>query len=524
MDVRAALLFAMLFTVACDAKGSRDTSPSLKEVSAQIDAGQKDRAERLLLDLNQSSPGDAQVMALLARINYLRAVGGRAHYEGMPPMDWDRNLMSSAEDWARRATETDPLHANGWVVYAQIRHAQFRSKEALEMLDRAESLDPTSKKLRLRKGTVLRTIGHDKSDMSLLKRALDEYRKVIEGEIDTGEERLAASEIAEIQGVLGEYASGVDYIAQALVTAQGSERATLFDRRAKLHVHAGHADAAIADSRTALDQMDFGVGRTTLTLGLLLKAGLAMRDAGAAEAAPFLSEAMQTGVSIGSQLEFLSSKPTTFPALYAVLGPDLNKQGGREAVAKVVGGSAAFITADDLQRLQSMGVNFNHADPHYGTLLQRAIAADNVEAVRTLLGMDVDTRIPHPNGSSLLEATLVGTSPARTEIRRLVLTKVGEPRGWKEPAVDMPKKGQWYRTTRTIGLNDHGQPALKANQIVLIGGWCFFRDRTDVCLTAYSAPDRYLATVSIPLAQLDDLNAFEEVDAPDTSGLTRPSD
>jgi tetratricopeptide (TPR) repeat protein len=518
MDVRSLLLLAILLPAACDAKQAGPARPSLAEIAATIDSGHGDSVEALLLKLNQDDPRNAEVMAQLARIDYLRAVDGLAQVHGMPPMGWDPGLMGSAERWAQQSTEADPRHANAWVVYAQIRHAQFRSEEALTMLDRAELLDPSNKKLRLRKGAVLRVLATQRDDPPLLRTALAEYGKVIEGGIDTGEERLAASELAEIHGVLGEHEVGIDYLSRALRTSQGSERAFLLDRRARLHLETGRADAAVDDSRTALEQMSFGVGRTTLTQGLLVKAGLAMRDGGPEQAAPFVADILRTGASPGSQLRLLASMPATFPALYGVLVPDLIDQGGRDAVAKVVGESAAFVSPDDLRRLQSSGVDLNHLDPRNGTLLQRAIAADNVAAVRVLLDMGVDTRVSHPNGRSLLETTLVGTGPARKEIRKLVLAKVGKPRGWNEPAVDLPKKGHWYRTTRAIGRDDGTRRALSANQTVLAGSTCFFEDRPDLCLTFHSAPGRYLATVAIPMSQLDDLNALEEVPAPDASG------
>ncbi|MBD9477667.1 tetratricopeptide repeat protein [Pseudoxanthomonas sp. PXM02] len=514
MDVRSLFLLALLLPTACDAKQTGSEQPSLAEIAATIDSGQGDSVEALLLRLNREDPRNAEVMAQLARIDYLRAVEGLAQVNGMPPMGWDPDLMASAERWAQQSTEADPRHAIAWVVYAQIRHAQFRTEEALAMLDRAELLDPSNRKLRLRKGAVFRVLANERGDPALLRSALTEYRKVIVGDIDTGEERLAASELAEIHGALGEHEVGIDYLSRALLSSQGSERAFLLDRRAKLHLEKGQVDAAVEDSRTALEQTNFGVGRATLTQGLLVKAGLAMRDGGPEQAAPFVADMLRTGESPGAQLRLLASMPATFPALYGVLVPDLIDQGGRDAVAKVVGEAAAFIAPDDLRRLQSSGVNLNYLDPRNGTLLQRAIAADNVAAVRALLEMGVDTRVAHPSGRSLLETTLVGTGSARKEIRTLVLAKVGKPHDWNEPAVDLPKKGQWYRTTRAIGQDDGIRRVLSANQTVLGGDACFFEDRPDLCLTFYSAPGKYLATVAIPMSQLDDLNALEEVAAP----------
>ena len=508
-SIFASLVLLLAFTTTVCQAGS--LSGELSRISDQIDEGYGDDVESALLSLRKQNPKDPEVPTLLARIEYLRSLSDLANIPGMPLTGWDEARMDAAERWIREAIELDPKHANAWVVYGQTNYARNHLAESLEMLEKAEALDPSSVKLRLRKGATLRSLAWYRGDNTLLDAAASEYQRAIIGKTDDGNERLAASELGEIFRTMGEFDKSLRYLTDALATSEGSEKAFMFDKRAETHLFAGDVDAAIADSHAALDILDFGVGRTKLAMALLVKSGVAMRDGDSASATSHAMEAFQTGVDI-RLLHLLNHSPKTFPAVYAFLEPNMKSAGGDKLADSALCGASEFISKTDLLRLKALGADLDFVDPQQGTLLHCAIMANNVAAVGTLLELGADTNIRHPDGRNLLETTLIGTSPARREIRRLVLAKVGTPAGWKDPEVDLPVKNHWYKAERRIGSAT--QKVIEAGSTLLVDGGCSFQNSTDICLSFDTKPGEYFGTVAIPLAQLEDLKALREVPAP----------
>jgi len=515
MLVRFSILLSVLalIPVACTVNAAQ---PTLAWIAAQVDEGNGDSVEPLLLELLAANPGDAEAMTQLARIEYIRATDGRAQPVSGFMMNFDPAHMDAAERWAERAVAANPKHANAWIAYGQIKNARMQPEESLKMLERAESLDPRSIKLRLRKGATLRSLAEYTGDRSLLGAAAHEFSLAIKGPVDDDNEVLASQQLAQLYAGNGQYQQALETLSKALRFAKGNDRAFLLDDRAKAHLDAGQVDLALEDSRAALDIVDFGVGRTTLAYGLMVKAGLAMREGDSKQAASFARRAEQSGVSPRQIMPLLASKPGTFPAIYAALLPGMKARGGDRLAAGAIGESAWFVSADDLRKLHALGVDFGNADEHFGTLLHRAIQYDNVEAVRALLELGVDTSVRHPNGATLLETALVGTSPKRQEIRRLVLAKVGAPEGWKDPGVDMPVEGRWYRAERQIGvIGNPGNKRIEAGMTLLSKGRCWStQPPPTICLTFDSRPNVYFGTVSIPLSSVEDLKALREVAAP----------
>lgn len=510
-----AIFAPTLFALACLApSGCRAEKPNndLPSIAHAIDEGEGDLVEPVLLTLHEQRPKDAEVLSLLARIEYLRAVDGLAQYPGMPPSGWDRERMEAAERWIRQAVEANPRHANAWVVYGQIQYARSRLAESLEMLDRAESLDPTSVKLRLRKGATLRALATYRGEDALLDAAAQQYARVIHGRIDDGNERLAASELAEIASARGDYDKAIEYLTKSIATSEGSETAFLLDKRAKDHLFAGHVDLALTDIDDALDRLDFDVGRDTLAMVRLVQSGIAMRDGDAGSSFSHLREVFEMSLDPDRILPVLVGNAKTFPAVYALFEPHLKAAGGSAKASSLLCGAVSFLGDEDLRRLKSLGADLNVVDQGSGTLLHCAVEANNVAAVRTLLDLGVDTGIRHPDGSTLLERTLVGTSPARREIRKLVLAKVGTPAGWQEPDVDLPLTGHWYSVDRDIGAE--GGKRFPAGTTMLAKGNCSIRGRSDVCIVFYTKPETFYGTVLIPLSRLSDLKSLHEVPPP----------
>jgi tetratricopeptide (TPR) repeat protein len=430
-------------------------------------------------------------------------------------MGWNPTHMDASERWARLAVEADPDHANAWVVYGQVKYARQELDESLKMLTHAETLDPSSAKLRLRKGATLRALSETRGGHALLVASAKEFQQAIHGKVDDGNELLAASELADIFSKLGEQDKALDYSSQAMAWAKGNSKAFLLDRRANIHLMAGDTDAALADSEAALSILDFGVGQQTLTNILLVKAGMAVRDGRTAEIQPLVDRAQATGADPWRYLDLLVSQPATFPAVHVFVDPEAKGNARAQKISRMLVLAGDFISASDVQRLHRMGIEFHAQDEFRGTILHRAIQANNVGAVKELLDLDADATIPYPGGRTSLELAMTGTSAERKEIRRLILAKTGTPQGWKEPDVDLPLAGHWYAADRAIGTTDGQYSALPAGKVVLVEtSDCTFLDRTDICLELLERPGTRFGTIAIPLSKLDDLKALKPVPAP----------
>lgn len=513
MFYRLTFFFALVLPAAgCHAQAE----PSLAEIAEAVDDGQRERVEPILLAMHAADPSNAEVLAQLTRIEYLRALGNNAQPSDGLGMRFDPTHMAAAERWAKLAVAADPNHANAWIAYSQILIAREQLNESLEMLARAEALDPESVKLRLRKGAALRALAAYTGDKSKLEEAAREYQRAIKGRVDDGNEATAAMAAASIYTDQREFAKAVDLLTQAIKASEGSSLAFALERRARTHLTAGDVDASLADSRAALEVMSFGVAMATLVDGMLVKAGLAMRDEGEAAARPYIEPLAEAGVNPVQNMDLLANRATTFPALFALLSPPWRDAGGRQAAARFVGESAHFVTAADLRKLQALGVDFDAVDEMRGTLLHRAIANNNVEAVRELLVLGADATIPLPSRVTTLQSAATGTSPERKEIRRLLLKKLGTPKGWKELDVDLPVAGRWYRADRRVGVGqDYGRKPFEAGMTLLSGGTCSVPDGPFLCLVFHAKPGEFHSTVLVPFDRLEDLKALHEVPAPE---------
>lgn len=501
----------LLLLLAAVAFGATQRQPTLAQIAHEVDEGNGDAMEHVLLQLHESEPGDAEVMTQLARIEYLRATSKRSQPVSGFPMNWDGEHMAAAERWAKQAVAANPRHANAWVAYGQIKNAQMQPRESLEMLERAESLDPSNSKLRLRKGATYRALAASEGDPSFLQSAAREFSLVIDGPVDSGAERLAAQQLGQLYGSLGDHEKALQILSSSLETSQGSERAFLLDDRAKVYLDAGQVDLALADSREALEIIDFGVGRWTLACGLLVKAGLVVRDGNAADAAAIVQQFEETRISPMEIVPLLASKPGTFAATYALLAPDLKARGGDRIATNALGQAAGFISPADIGRLQALGVDIDHVDGDGFTLLHHAIRADNIDAVRTLLdlGADISDR------DHLLNTALVGSSPRRQEIRRLVMSKLGVAEASGNRVAGMPIPGRWYHAERSIGeAGDPGGKIVQAGMTLLAANECTSIRPATLCLAFFTRPGVFFGTVSLPLSKAGDLTGLREVPAP----------
>lgn len=487
----------------------------LREIADAFEQGQENQIEAKLRALQAKYTESADLQALLARLEYSQAVAGRAQPTDKSRLNFDWPLMRSADQWAVRATETNPELAEAWRMRGRTALALGDPRQSLAYMERAEALQPDSALMRLHKGDTLQAMASYTGDNVYLGKALVEYGRAIQPPPDTRLEFIALRQVGEIQANLGNHDEAIGALTRAISGFKGSDLAFTLDLRARVNLDAGRVDAAIADSRAALDVMVFQVALHTLADALLVKGGVAVRNGKEVLAAPYLEEFLSIAGEPTEHAHHLADGKNTFPAVYALFAEPMRRGQWDRVVPDTLPGAAAFIGASDLRALASRGLRFDGGDQATSQLLFGAVANDNVEAVRELLAKGANTTVRREDGATLLDAARIGTQPARAEIRRLLLARMGRPPGWTDTPVDLPTPGRWYRAERTIGAKEQpNDKQIEAGMVLMAGSQCSTPGRPYTCFTFYTAPEKYYGTIKVPIASPEDFNALREVEAP----------
>lgn len=130
----------------------------LKEIADAFEQDQESRTEAQLRALQAKHPESAELQALLARLEYAQAISGRSQPIDKSRLNFDGPLMRSAEQWAIRATETNPDLAEAWRMRGRVALALGDPRQSLAYLERAEALQPDSALIRLHKGDTLQAM------------------------------------------------------------------------------------------------------------------------------------------------------------------------------------------------------------------------------------------------------------------------------------------------------------------------------------------------------------------------------
>jgi len=488
---------------------------ALKEIAEAFEQGQEDRVEAQLRELQAKHPESAELQTLLARLEYGQAIAGRSQPIDKSLMNFDWPLMRAADRWATQATDTDPELADAWLIRGRTALALTDPRKSLEFLARAETLEPDSVRLRLYKGETLRAMATYTGKDVHLSAALVEYERAVRPPVDSRLEYVALRQMGEIHAALGDHAKAIDHLTLAIAGFEGRDLAFALESRARIKLEAGRVDASIADSRAALEILNFPVAAHTLADALLVKAGLAVRSGNEALAAPYLKEFFTIEQDPTEHAGQLATGKNTFPAIFALFAAPMREAHWDRMVPDTLVGAADFVTAGDLRALASRGVRFDGGDQLTANLLFRAVASNNVDAVRELLAQGADTSVRREDGTTLLDAARIGTQPPRAEIRRLLLARMGRPPGWTDTPVDLPKPGHWYRAERTIGEKvNPNDKQFEAGMVLLAGNQCSTPGRPYSCFSFYTAPEKYFGTIKVPIASPEDFNALREVEAP----------
>ena len=475
-----------------------------------------ERVEAELRALNKRFPENPKLLTFLARLEYNHAVRGRSQPLDKLDVNHDPRHMDEAHVWATQALAVDPDSVDALTVSARVALARGLRQQALDHLQRAETLAPDNAPMRLLKADVLWSMATYTGEDTYLAQALQEYEGVLKEPIDSRDEFIALRQMGELSAAMGDADKGIRYVTRAIDGFKGQDQAFALESRARIKLYAGRADAAIKDAEAALAVVRFGVAAHTLADAHLVRAGQAMKNGDEATAARHLEALLAYDSDPTSHVNRLAGKKHTFPAVYAMYAAPMRKQHWDRVVPEALGEAAEFITAGDLRKLKTLGVRFDAGDAATNTLLFHAIWYDNVEAVRTLLALGADTSVRKDDGSTLLDAARIGTQPKRQEIRRILLAKMGRPPGWTDVPVDMPKRGHWYQAERTVGVADSpNQKVFEKGMVLLAAGRCSTPGRPFTCYTFYSAPDKYYGTILVPISSPEDYNALREVEAPE---------
>ncbi len=487
----------------------------MQAIEDALSQRQGDRIEPRLRELHGQFPSNARILTFLARLEYGRATNGRPQARDKMFVDFEEAHMSAAERWAEQAVAADPELANAWLARSRVALARGQIQNGLEMLDRAEALDPDSVMLRLDKGNALLAMATYTGDDVHYPLAIKEYERVLREPIDSRDEVIALRQLGEIWSVVGDDRKAMAYLSRAIDGFEGQDRAFTLESRARLHLEAGRPDAAIKDSTAALEIVRFGVAAHTLADAHLVKAGLAMKNGNEAGAMPHLKALFAYDGDPTSHVNRMAARATTFPAVYAMFAAPMREQHWDRLVPEALGESAYFIKAKDLRQLNALGVVFDAGDKATTTLLFGAIRYNNAEAIRALLALGADTSVRREDGASLLDAARIGSQPARKEIRQMLLAKMGRPEGWTDVPVDLPKPGHWYKADRTVGVADEPRnKVFEAGMTLLAGNQCSTPGRPFTCFSFYTAPDAYFGTILVPVSSPEVFNALREVEGP----------
>ena len=119
------------------------------------------RARRSAAAAVELDPGLAQPYASLALVAFL--------------FDWD---WRRAEELFLRSFEKDPTYAQARHWYAMLLTARRRFDEAVEQIDEAQRLDPGSRIITVKRGTVLTAAGHFASAEEQLRLAIERFPRM----------------------------------------------------------------------------------------------------------------------------------------------------------------------------------------------------------------------------------------------------------------------------------------------------------------------------------------------------------
>jgi len=379
------------------------------EARAQLDewTGQGDRLAKAMDGLNRvlkANPKNVQAHIEMARF-HIKA--GFINYRNFQP-----GSLQSAESELRRALQADPNSADTYVLLGHLYYLMNASKEAVKVLEKAETIGTDNPWLYLNRAEALVDL-HRLDEAEVQLRKLETRYTAVTNPprnvVGTLHQKL--SYVYQLQGKLKE--ADKEY---QTVIALDPDTAWNHGNYADFLLFArGQPDAAIGEAEKALEIMNYGMARLTLAAARYAKWAQLKRRA-PAEAAKYLALAKE-----GSP-DFSWIMPQAAKSVNA--GPAIQ---------------------DMVKALMGMGVPIDTRDEHGDTGLTLAADAGNVKSVALLIGYRANIEAADKGGRTAL---MSAASQGHFEVVR-VLAK----RGAKLNAADH----QGYTPLMNAAFEGHGE-------------------------------------------------------------------
>jgi tetratricopeptide (TPR) repeat protein len=374
----------------------------LGEIVGDIDNGQNLPRARFTLSLmSRGGLPNPAVLVQLARVTLklARDLTGSDNAPSVPQID--AASLESAQRYIDQAIALDANRADALMISGHIAYLQRRFPQSTELLEKAKAMGGTNPWLHVNLGDALWAIAMQPPGVNrpIGQRAAEEFEAALTSPLPSAAENRAVHQLGAIYAELGDIPKADLYQRRYVSMEEGRFKAYALHRYAHfLLFYAKDADGALSAARQAVQIYNFPVGRVFLVQMLTIKGGDLVAAGRPKDAVPFLSEARQMQPDLESLCPELARLPGLFPGVFGI-----HSAGAIEDFSGRIGGqtlvhASMYATSKQIEQLLSWGANPNYLDPDDGTPLHRAILADNVAAVKTLLAHGANPLTPFTDG------------------------------------------------------------------------------------------------------------------------------
>jgi tetratricopeptide (TPR) repeat protein len=408
----------------------------LGDIVRDIDNGRNlSRARFTLLLMSRSGPNPA-VLVQLARVT-LKLAQDLTYSDNAPSVPQvDAASLGSAQRYIEQAMALDANRAETLMISGHIAYLQRRFQESAELLEKAKAMGGTSPWLHINLGDALWAMAMrpPSIDRARSERAAEEFEAALKSPLPSAAEIRAVHQLGAIYAELGDIPKADLYQRRYISMVEGRAKAYALHRYAHfLLFYAKDTDGALSAARQAVQIYDFQVGHLFLVQMLTIKAGDLVAAGRPNDAAPFLSEARQMQPDLESLCPELAQLPGLFPGVVGIHSAGAIRDFSGRIGGQTLVHASAYATSTQIEQLLAWGANPNYFDPDDGTPLHRAILADNVAAVETLLAHGANPLTPFTDGR--LPSDLNGP-PSDVDVKRSeILAAVRKAAGGRGSAI-----------------------------------------------------------------------------------------
>jgi tetratricopeptide (TPR) repeat protein len=374
----------------------------LGDTVRDIDNGQNLSRARFTLSLmSRGGPPNPAVLVQLARVTLKLAqdLTGSDNAPSVPQID--AASLESAQRYIDQAIALDANRADALMISGHIAYLQRRFQQSTELLEKAKAMGGTNPWLHVNLGDALWAIAMQPPGVNrpISQRAAEEFEAALKSKLPIAAENRAVHQLGAIYAELGDIPKADLYQRRYVSMEEGRFKAYALHRYAHfLLFYAKDADGALSAARQAVQIYNFPVGRLFLVQMLTIKGGDLVAAGRPNDAVPFLNEARQMQPDLESLCPELARFPGLFPGVFGIHSAGAIKDFSGRIGGQTLVHASMYATSKQIEQLLSWGANPNYLDPDDGTPLHRAILADNVAAVKTLLAHGANPLTPFTDG------------------------------------------------------------------------------------------------------------------------------